>query len=179
MTDYDAGYFIGILFGVITAGAAVAIYLWFTRKDRAEKCKYDERQILVRGKGYQYAFSTLLVYNMLYVVIGNYIELIAARSVILFFGIILSAVVYASYAIWNEGYFPFNDKPKSWIGIFLAMAVLSIVNGLRDISYYGLWKNGVISDHIIGCMAGGCILFVLAVLFAKRYCKKREGQDEE
>lgn len=179
MTEYDAGYLVGILFGVLLMGVTVLLFLRFTRKERSMKCKYDERQMLVRGKGFQYAFGTLFAYNLIYAVLGDYMELAVSGSVILFFGIILSVLVYAAYTIWNDGYFPLYEKSKSWIGLFIAIAILNIINGIRNIWNYGVIQNGVISDSILNFMAGSCILLVLAVLFAKRFSEKRKGQDEE
>ena len=75
MSEYNAGYLVGIIFGVFVLCAAVLIFLRLTRKEHSSKNDYDERQMLVRGKGDRYAFVTLFVYNIIYVLFGDYIEL--------------------------------------------------------------------------------------------------------
>ncbi len=179
MSEYNAGYLVGIIFGVFVMCAAVLIFLRLTRKEHSSKNDYDERQMLVRGKGDRYAFVTLFVYNLIYVLFGDYIELIAVRSVVLFMGIILSTWVYVVYTVWNDGYFSLNEKPKSWIGIFAAIAIVNTINGIQDMYYYGVIQNGVISETVIGLMEGCCIFFILAVIMAKSFLEKREGQNEE
>ena len=49
MSEYNAGYLVGIIFGVFVMCAAVLIFLRLTRKERSSKNDYDERQMLVRG----------------------------------------------------------------------------------------------------------------------------------
>ena len=72
-----------------------------------------------------------------------------------------------------------NEKPKSWIGIFAAIAIVNTINGIQDMYYYGVIQNGVISETVIGLMEGCCIFFILAVIMAKSFLEKREGQNEE
>ena len=47
---------LGILCGLLIGGIVVVIILKLTKEDGSVKCKYDERQQLVRGIGFKYGF---------------------------------------------------------------------------------------------------------------------------
>lgn len=52
MGSHEVGYLIGVMVGLVVGLLAAAMFLKFIKKDHSWKCKYDERQELVRGRGF-------------------------------------------------------------------------------------------------------------------------------
>ena len=58
---------LGFILGVtLITGIIVAMLMFFTSRDKKLKRKYDERQELIRGKAFKYAFYTVITMNMIY-----------------------------------------------------------------------------------------------------------------
>lgn len=75
----EARFIIGLVLVFAVSALLVLLLLKTTKNDGSIKCKYDERQELVRGRGFKYALFTI--------------------------GAIIGMMVYVIYAIWNEAYF--------------------------------------------------------------------------
>ncbi len=54
---------VGVVIGLIVGIICVVLLLAVTKTDENVKYKYDERQELVRGRGFKYGFFILLIYN--------------------------------------------------------------------------------------------------------------------
>ena len=68
MSD-NLSYGLGFIFGVIIFTAIIMIPMLIgITKDKKLKRKYDERQELIRGRGFKYAFYTMVTISMLYAI---------------------------------------------------------------------------------------------------------------
>ena len=86
------------------------------------KAKYDERQILARGKGYKYAFYAAVFVSFLPIAIPD--NIVHFLGIIIYFApLFVGIMVYISYCIWNDAYLEINLNIKSWI-----MYIVLIVN---------------------------------------------------
>ena len=147
-TAYAAGLACGILF-------AVAILLIF-RKFNKNKLKgtFDERQELVKGRGYKYAtftFLTLITLDLVTESFGAFETLPVTRELVLFFILIIGVLVYAVYCIMNDAYLGVGTNMRSYRALMWIIIVLngvSAIMGFRDGAmvdgiFYGLaWKLG-------------------------------------
>jgi len=178
--EYNLGYMLGAGLGILAGVLFIAFFLKFTKKDGKMKCRFDERQNIIRGNGYKYAFFTLLIYNALDIITGSILEMYFEREVIAFFGIILGVVVYAAYAIWNEGYFSLNENPKRVMVLFGVISVINLMAGISSILSGEMIEAGRITFRAMNLMCGVMMLFILGVLAVKTICRNRaEGRDEE
>lgn len=172
--NYNIGFVIGTVAGVLIGVGLLCVILIFTTKNHAIKREYDERQELVRGKGYKYGFITMLIANMTL----GYISLFFDKPIMdtcfsMFLSIGLGGLVNIHYCIWKEGYFSLNEKPKVFITIMLVLAVL------QYISFAGSLKEGIIVDGMITYRATSLVVavlltFTLVDLLAKSISQKRE-----
>ena len=180
MTEYDSGYLIGAMFGVILACAALAAMFGVFRKKHSLKGDYDERQRFVQGKGFHYAYETLFVCVVSYILFGSFTEPFVSGKVLLFAGLTISALVYVAYVIWNDSYFALNDKPAGFIWTFAAIAVWNLFEGILELSNDGMGiENRDLDFGIVQIITGIAILLVLALLLFRRFCKKEETMEEE
>lgn len=165
----------------------VVIGLWYLviwrrmlRKGRAGQ-KYDERQEFVHGKGYKYAFITLMFYDLIYVMLDSAVE----RKFIdgcaaVFLGVCIAVAVYASYCIWNESYFGLDSGrtgiQRYCIIIFGSVGILNLCVGIRNI-VTGAWiADGVLTFESANLFCGIMMLLITIEILVKRI---RDGKEEE
>jgi hypothetical protein len=164
---------LGVLTGVIFGLVLVGLLLKFTKKDGSIKCKFDERQALIRGTGFKMSFFTLLVYDAVYGLIGIMIDKqFMDTCTAMIIGICLSVAVYAVYCIWNDAYFSLNENPKRLLVAFGFIAVFNFMIGIINIMNGEVSTNGMLNFRIANFICG--ILFiVIFIALAARKMKNR------
>lgn len=120
MDSYSLGVIVGFAFIV----AMFVLSLVLKKKYHKGDEYYDERQILVRGKGYKISFMTVVVINVLYSLFlyGITKEFVSSQFVILASAYI-GIVVYTLYCIFNDAYLQVGQKYKSWVIILLVVTI--------------------------------------------------------
>ena len=163
----NVAYVLGILCGVLAGLILMAVLLKWMKKDGSSRCRYDERQELVRGRGFKYGFFTMCICNLIYALIAVVFEKpIINICTALIFIIIIGVIVYAVYAVWNDGYLALNENPKRVLIGFTLIGIWNIA--LFIISF----KHGtVIEDHELQPSAlnlfSGILLFIVRYDFRK------------
>lgn len=175
MSSYSIGYMVGCMAGVIIGIILIAFLFKFTRKDGSVKCKYDERQQLIRGRGFKYGFFTMIVCEALVILFGGILEMFVERNIISFFGICLGVVVYASYSLWNDGYIALNENPKRLMIVFAVLSLMNIVIGISNILNGTLIENGIVSYRAVNLICGVMVL----IIFIEMIIKYTSGKDSE
>lgn len=170
-------YLLGLLIGLGVGGILLAIVLKITKKDGSIKCKYDERQQLVRGKGFKYAFFTLIIYNFLVTMLDSSMERQYVESgVLMITGVMIGAFVYAVYCIWNEGYFSLNENPKRVLIAFGVIALVNIGIGILSCIRGVVFVNGVLTINCMNLLCGILLLMIFFVVIVKWICRQREEE---
>lgn len=147
-------YILGFLCGLIVV-AIVALLLRYVLKKNGVLCgEYDERQKAIQGRGYKYAYFTL----MIAVAAGGvfdawlgvkWIELFPFAMLCLW----LSLCVFVTYCIAKDAYVSFQAKRKVLILIFALSALMNLGIALMEIL------------HGDGIITGGCLNLTSANLF--------------
>lgn len=147
-------HMLGFLCGLIVACIATVI----VKKGFLGKCKYDERQQIVRGKGFRSGFFGWMMFNGIYIVadIGFEIE-VMDTSLAMFSGMLIGAVICVSYCIWNEGYFSLNDNPKR---VIIVLAAIALLNGICSI--YAIHKGVLLQNGTLTFLYGSNLFCALA-----------------
>lgn len=175
ITNGTLGILTGIIIGAIIGIILVILILKVTKTDGDIKCKYDERQELVRGKGFKYAFFTLLFYNSAAAcLIAAFKEIPIDSSGFLMIGVIIQLLVYVIYAIWNEAYFSLNENPQK---VMVALALIGLFNlfiGIYQIAEGRFLENGLLTFRSMNFFLGIAMVIVFIVLAVKQICRRRE-----
>ena len=120
---YNIGRIVGVLSGVLIGLVIAVIMLRFVNKNKKMTAEYDEMQKLVRGRGYMYAFYTVLIFEALMCVLSMGVELPAEQGVIHFVAIIIGVTLHACYCIWHNAYVGLNMNLKRYVIIMAVIAV--------------------------------------------------------
>ncbi len=165
------GAFVGVFVGIVI----VALLLKFTKTDKSNKCKYDERQQLVRGKGYQWGFFSMMAISVLSIVLEmGEMALPVEDSVVHFVSIIVGVGVYAGYCIMKDSYFALNENKKTVLIIFGVVGIINLSNGIVRIMDGSMMENGVVNYNCINFLCGILFVAIFILLLIKGMLDKRE-----
>ena len=176
-TEYILGFAAGLV--------AILIVFAVIRKatgGKTLKGEYDERQQLIRLKGYMYAFFTTLILLVLYAFTASLMaQFPLYPGEVAFAIIIISVVVYALYCVKRDVFFGIRQHSRAYILLLLFVVIsnlLSAIVNARD----GGWldPNGMISFSFFSSIL--CIVgfgAVLAALLIKRSSSDREESEDE
>ncbi len=168
---------VGIIWGVAVGIVLVVIMLTVTKRGDEVGCRYDERQELIRGRGFKYAFFTILISNLIiFVLCATDMLLWAGTDILVVLTTLLGVMVYACYCIWNDAYFALNEKRIHIIMILVAVGISNLVLGLGAIMDGRAWQNGQLTIHSLNLYCGIMMLVIGAVMLLKKICK--DGKDE-
>lgn len=167
------GVVLGMIFGLIL----VALIVTLAKKGDDVQYKFDERQELARGRGFKYAFFTMLISN-LFIFGLKMAEVLtfAGTEVVLVFTSVLGISVYACYCIWNDAYFALNENRKVIIIVMVVGGILNLILGIWAILDGSAWKDGQLTFRCLNLICGIMLLVVGAAIILKKVLK--DGKDE-
>lgn len=145
---------LSILIPSIILIISVVVYLiWFIYQKALDKLKlsepmercFDERQKLIRGKGFKYAFWTAILLNLIYGFgLYEYIKsFILPQSAVIIISVI-AGEVYSIYCILNDAFFAIKQNVISFLFSSMFIAVTNIAIAVIN---YG--KNDFASVHLV------------------------------
>ena len=172
-TEYAAGLAVGIIVALI-----LFLIIWRFNKKKL-KGQFDERQELVRGRGYKYASFTLLslvTLDLLLEGFGAFETLPFTRELFLFFVILAGVMVYALYCIKNDSYFGVGMDTRTYRAI---MWVVIVCNAISAVS--GLMNGGAMVDGKLAFGPWAALIFVIAfiILMISLKVRSRRADLEE
>ena len=174
-------YAIGLAFGIITALVIVIIVWKFNKKNM--KGQFDERQELVKGKGYKYAFFTtlgLIAVDLLCESSCYFENSVVPHELALFFVILAGVLVYALYCIKNDAYFGVGNDTRAYRAVMWVVIACNAASGfsnLRD----GAFENGKLEfgpcASLLFCAA--FIVILIALYLKKSTSEEDDAEDAE
>ncbi len=175
MNYYNLGVLAGIIVGLIVV-ALVKIIIF--KKDIGKKDEYDERQELLRNRGFKYAyFSTLIGLGVVFLFKGVFdFNITLSYSFMISTVLFLSLGIYVVYCIMHDAYFSLTSNRTKFgimmtvLSLFnLASGIIAIVNGHADIH----------SESLAGIANLECGLVFLAAGLAMFIKNKMDKKEEE
>ncbi|MBQ3373890.1 MAG: hypothetical protein IJI45_10775 [Anaerolineaceae bacterium] len=168
------GYIIGILLGIIL----VIVFYKFSNTNHKTKTQYDERQKELRGKAYQYAFYTLMIFEVLLFILDLCeLPLPFPGYLLHFAGICLGSLVLASYCIWKDVYWGLNNNRKRYGILFLVCGILNAIPVIGAITHGGLFQQGESPVPAINLMVLILMVVIGTELLVKQLLEKREAEE--
>lgn len=172
-------YIMGVVAGVlIVAAAALTVYFLFKKK--SGPAKYDERQQVIRGKAYKYAFLILFSYSMLNGLfqLATGIEWADAMTSS-FIGVCISGTVFVITCIKNDAYFAINQNPKTYYILFSGIFLLNLSIGMQNLSRSSTMfiKDGKLNFYVQNFIAAAVMLAMIIAMMFRAHSVKRNGSD--
>lgn len=138
---------------------ALALTLFRLSAGKKGTKSYDERQLYVRGKGYQIGFMSMSICLILVMMAEGSLGLdmrYVGSSVCLFVGL----TTYAVYSVWNDAFLSLGQKP----GYYLILSAVIVVCNLMG--PVGRWMEGESLEQMLHSVVSlnlMCALCFLAV----------------
>lgn len=173
----DHFYWVIGFVGALAVGGI--LYLITGRKNR-EKSEYDERQQIARKTAITLAYTVLMVYLAAWMVL-NALEIPFFRTpASIFIGMMLSATVFAIYAVFHDAYYSVLTRNSGFPVIFLLMGLTCVISGIRGRQGDAVPGTGE-SPFDLSLIAGACILVLVICVLIRRHMNKKaeaEAKDE-
>ena len=121
---------IGVMLGVLTGIVALCFGAGWLEKNFPSE-KYDERQKTVRGRGYRLSFwvGTLYMLAAMAVMIRQVEgEKTVEPYLLVFFGVIIQAMVFHVYCLINQAALPFSEKPVVPLIGYTFLGIMNLVS---------------------------------------------------
>lgn len=159
--------FAGLLVGII-------VLILLQKRRKTSKRVYDERQELIRGRGFRYGFcgmgGVLVLLSLLY---GLYPSLPIQPGLASFIAFCVGIEVMCAYNIMNDAYYGIYDEGRKWIGLNLFLMACNLLSGGSRIYYDGFTENGKIAfSGNVNLVCG----LMFAVIFIAQLCKQAKDK---
>lgn len=175
-SDLGIGLKVAFVIGLAVGLLVVVILLASTKKGDTTKNQFDERQELVRGKGFKYGFFTMMITNATLIFLNILeIPLFSNMEVAMTASIVIGVSVFASYCIWNDGYFSLNENRKSLLIMFGFIGLLNLVSGIGNIFTGGVIENGAFTFRSTNLFCSLMFIVIFIMLLLKQI---KDGKEE-
>lgn len=172
----------GIVTGIVVAVLLVVLMAVLFRKQGGAgfgRAKYDERQLLARGKAYRAGFFTVLIYELLYA-FGDLMELrwtVPFTGVMI--GLFLGIAVFGVVAICQDAYLSLNEKPRGWYPLW---GIIILANGACVASqavHQELIQDGMLTTNWLNALCCGLFVVILVAQLLHSVRSRREEMEDE
>lgn len=177
----STSYAAGLAFGIVTALIIVALAWKIIKKTM--KGTFDERQELVRGRGYKYACFTLLGLLTLDLLLEStdiFESITVSRPLAIFFMILVGVMVYALYCIKNDSYFGVGTDARTYRAVMWVVVVCNAVSGFSGLKD-GAMENGKLAfgpcASVLFCLAFSIIL-ITSIVKQRSLAKEEAAEDD-
>lgn len=162
----------GLILGAVVAIAIGLIILFIARKKNPGQ-KYDERQIIGRGKAFQAGFFTLLVADGVITIAEHLSELPGDPFFWHLAALLVGVAVFALTAIHFDAYLSMTDSPRRFyimgVCFFVAMSLCAVMN----------LTSADRSDYAIGYLNLGIAFIWLVIVAALFIHNRRKAAEDE
>lgn len=175
MSSYTSGIFAGA--GLVLTIFIVALII--KMKLRKDGDRYDERQILIRGKGYKISFMTVILLNIFYAgfFYGPSRDVVSPQLVIMAI-VFIGIMVYTIYCIFNDAYVGVGQKIGKWTILMIFVIVSNVVAAIYT-KEPGLNNDGFVTEGSINALIAIVFTCILGALLIKQLIDKRGDANEE
>ena len=165
---------IAVVFGILLGFCFVAIILTLAIKGD-EKVRYDERQEMIRGRGFKYAFLGIIAYNIIvYILDLMQIDLHMSIGLSALASSLVGITIYAIYCIWNDGYFALNHRRGVVLTTIGIGGLINVAMGVESIVKGSIWCNNQLTIRAANMFCGIMSIIVCVVLVLKWIKDRKE-----
>lgn len=172
---------LGIMCGLIVGLFIAMIVVVVTKNGEDLELKYDERQMLARGKAFKAGFITILIYigvGMLMEI--SEVSLPVDKLMELAVGGLLGICVFLGVAIWENAYYALNENGRKITIAFTIIGLANIILGILSIIGGELFVDGVLQGfRCINLLCGLIFVYIAVVTGLRVRADKKEAAFEE
>lgn len=146
---------------------------WLKKNKNTASKQYDERQLLIQGKAYKYAFLTLISYYLGISMLTMILEIdFATTYVYTLIGLCLGLIVYVTYSLFHDAYIGMDESKNLSAGVAFFVGVCNAGPALFDLDK--MYVNGILQTRFGQLVIGLTFIYVGIVLIIKKQMDKQE-----
>lgn len=163
----------------VVAGVLFAVLLWWLFARKAIKkgpVKYDERQLVARGRAYRTGFFTILGYCVVYSAVSAFGVVWCLDSVGMFIGCLVGVTAFAVSAIRNDAYFGLNEDRKALMRLGVVIIVVCLLSGVMNFVSGSLVEDGRLTGKVLSIVVA---VMWAVIMTAQTIHSRRAGEQED
>ena len=122
-----------------------------------------------------YGFFALMGSNAVLLLLSVLeVSLFSNMEVAMTASILVGVAVFASYCIWNDGYFALNENRESMLIMFGLIGAMNLVIGIGNLVSGAIIENGALTFRCINLFCALLFLVVFVVLLIKQIKDRKE-----
>lgn len=165
--------------GVVVVFLALLVAVFVLGKKKRETEQYDERQIMIRGKGYKISFMTVIAMLFLYGgVLYAYTKDIVAPQFVVMAIAFLGILVFIIYCIFQDAYVQVGQSPKGWVFLVLFIAAINTISAFQS-TERGFDKDGIATAFSMNVLLVVFFCSILIAMLVKKVIDRRGKRHEE
>ncbi len=167
------------------AGLGLVLVFWFLSKGRFDRSKYDERQLIEKGKAATYAFYTMMVCTVIMFLLDAAGILSKDMTTPFYMGaLVLGITVNAVYCIWHECYFALNHNRPRYMIIMAVICLMNLGAAVFDISLAAkapgvgaAYQARLIRIGVCGFELAAAFMVLALTIFLKHRAEHKEEEE--
>ena len=171
---------LGFIVGIIACAACILILtdviIRIAHTD-GQKPKYDERQMVARGKGYTYAFYTAVLVALIPCFLPEEIKVFLG-DMLYFMPLLAGILVHITYCVFNDAYLEMNTEPKRWISVFTCIGIANLLIAFANCRE-GFVENGSLKTGVLNLSMGIILVIIMLEVLIKSKLNAKEGDEDE
>ena len=170
---------LNILLSIVTiSGVAIGLGIFLTEFLKSDEGKFDERQLIERGRGANLSMNVAFFY-LLGLVAGCGFDLIQPEYLLVYgiFGLVVTMLTHDGYCIFHDAYLPQGRGLTKEIATNLFFGILWIVVTLmnRRLTAEDILSNGA---FMLAWLSRGVMLLIRAVMVGIRNRLSEKEEDD-
>lgn len=158
MNTYNQGIVFGIIFAVLFL---VIIILLRKAQGKEGFDKFDERQIVARGKAFQFGFFALMIVICIDACLKMVDMAFYEDPLGEFAAIFIALIVFAAQSIRYDAFKGYNKNGRSLIIIYVVVTISQLFNTISEINSGSLVADGKLT---LSCISPICLVTFASVL---------------
>ena len=171
----NTSFAFGVAIGLMVVAAACAVVVKMVKLRNGKPTKYDERQQAARGKAFTLAYTTLMIYLAVWMILNSLEIPFFAMHTSVLVGVLISVAVFAGYSIFTDAYFRASDKPTSWIALIGAISLMNLGIGMWNLFRTATPQERLYENYNL--FVGLLLVVTLAFIVVKRAMDRRGAEE--
>lgn len=174
----NMSYLLGCIVGVLVGVIIFAILAKKIHSDGNYISKYDEMQMITRGKAYKYAFWAIVIIEALFgILLSADIKLPLSAPLLHIIVIFIGIIVQISYCIWNNAYIGLNDNMNRFAIFSVFISLFNFGIAFHSYRKGELIVNGVFQTNFINLVCGFLFIIIGVELLIKKIFDGKEEKE--
>lgn len=136
--------------------------------------KYDERQILSRGKAFQAGFFVTVSSSMIFAILASIFDVLRVFTLnFLFISAFAGITVFCIIAIWTDSFATEKIQARKYFALYFLIGAANLVGWIINRDWHTAGEF-LASDNLVGFLIGVSFITIAVLIEVKTVRERRE-----